>query len=224
MTERVRHEATPQNLGSHRLPEFLNPFTYMSSDEARVTLELYNRNVPFTYRWFDDGGTAPTVHKLIPDFAPEFTMSEYKTVIMVQGTFWGTLTGVLDQEALAKVLLEHDGWKCIILFDVDIVHNLKSTLDKEFPASVHPLITGGEKPSPFAPPHWMFTRRQFLRGMSMLRQFSNSLPTARRRGSIQKNGKVDTNVTRTRRHRPAGTTSDGNRTRLGRSRGRKVVE
>lgn len=208
MTNRQRFKATPQNIGSHQLPEFLNPFSYMSSDDARVTLELYNRNVPFSYRYFD--GVAPSLQKLIPDFAPEFTLSDYKTVIMVQGSFWGTLTGVLDKTALAKALLEHDGWKVIILFEADILHNLKETLDNEFPASVHPLITGGEKPSPFAPPHWMFTRRQFLQGLALLKKKFNQ--------------EVDTNVVRRRRRHIAGTTSDGNRRRFGRSDPHKVVE
>lgn len=209
MTERVRHEATQDNLGSHRLPEFLNPFSYMSSDDARVTLELFRRNVPFSYRYFD--GDAPTVKQLIPDFAPEFTLSEYKTVIMVEGSFWGTLTGVLDAAALAKTLLEHDGWRVIILFEADILHNLTTTLDQQFPESVHPLITGGEKPSPLAPPHWMFTRRQFLRGLSLLRK--NFTPK-----------KVETHVSRIRQRRIAGTTTDGGRRRFGLSSHRKVVE
>lgn len=206
--ERQRFKATPSNIGSHQLPEFLNPFTYMSSDEARVALELYNRNVPWSYRYFD--GVAPTVQKLIPDFHPEFTLSEYKTVIVVQGNFWGTLTGVLDKTALAKVLLEHDGWKCIILWETDILHNLKDILDKEFPASVNPTITGGEKTSPFAPPHWMFTRRQFLRGLALLKKKFNQ--------------EADTNVARKRRRHIAGTVSDGTRRRFGRTDRSKVVE
>jgi hypothetical protein len=209
MTERARFVTTPQNIGSHQLPEFLNPFSYMSSDEARVTLELYNRNVPFSYRYFD--GNAPTVKRLMPDFAPEFTLSDYKLVIMVQGGFWGTLTGVLDQTALAQVLLEHDGWKVIILTEFDILHNLTATLDAQFPESVHPTITGGEKPSPFAPPHWMFTRRQFLRGLALLK--TNFNPQ-----------KVETYVSRKRKRRIAGTVSDGSRRRFGRSSGREVVE
>ncbi len=197
MSERVRFQTEQHNLDSHRLPEFLNPFSYMSSDDARVAVELWHRNLPWSYRYFDRPDLAPTVHQLIPDFSPEFTLSEYRTVIIVEGGFFGTLPGVLDKAALAKALLEHDGWKCIILFEQDIVHNLVAELDKQFPESIHPIIIGVQKPSPYGEPTTMDTRRQFLRGLALLRAHLNPK-------------KVITSVTHTRnRHLHVGSGDSG---------------
>jgi hypothetical protein len=173
MAQRIRF-LPGDRIDAQRIPEFINPFSYMSSDDARVWLELWHRNVPFTYRYFDGADQAPSLKQLVPDFTPEFTMSEYKTVILVHGGFWGTLPGVLDTAALARVALEHDGWKVVILFEADILHNLVEVLNREFP----------EKPSPFAPPHWMFTRRQFLRGLALLRtHFEPKLTTGDKNGN-----------------------------------------
>src|SRR5690606_35314459 len=87
---------------------FVNPYPWMSSTEARVHLWLEYRQVPFSWRWFD--GYSPNLSYLMPDFHPEFTLKEYKVVILVIGTFWGTVPGILDRNALAQVLLEEEGW------------------------------------------------------------------------------------------------------------------
>lgn len=116
---RARGDEKPQR---PNLPavEFINPYPWMSSVEAMVHISLEEHQVPFTWRYFD--GVAPDFTALLANqgYQPEFTLKEYNTVILVQGGFYGTLPGVLDKVALAKVTFEADGWKVIILWDTDI--------------------------------------------------------------------------------------------------------
>lgn len=116
---RIRAAERGQEIGRDVL-EFVNPYPWMSSTEARVHLALEEAGVPFSWRWFD--GESPTFNQLLVNqgFQPEFTLLEHKAVVMVQGGFWGFLPGVLDKVALAQVALEADGWRVCVLFGTDI--------------------------------------------------------------------------------------------------------
>lgn len=149
--------------------EFIDPFSYESKAEARVQLELENRHIPFSYRYFD--GSAPTLKTLIPAYAPEFTMKEYHIVIVVVGGFYGTLPGAIDEIALASVLLQKDGWKQIAWQENEITNiGVASLITRDIPEFVNPAIIGVERPSPVGHPLTMETRRQWLRGLALLKK------------------------------------------------------
>lgn len=151
-------------------PEFLNPYPWMSKTEARVHLELERREVPFTWRWFD-GDLAPHLRVLMPDYAPEFTLKEYKTVIIVQGGYFSTLPGVIDRAAMAQVLLEADGWKVVILFEQDILRDIQGVLDKKLPWMRNPPIKGKPRVPPLGVPNFMEQRRRALSAFNLRRGF-----------------------------------------------------
>lgn len=154
---------------STRVGEFINPYSWESQPDARVQLELEHRHISFAYRYFD--GVAPTVHKLIPDFNPEFTLPDYKIVIMVQGSgFFGQLPGAIDKAALATVLLQKDGWQSVIWTEDAIRQDgVASLMDKELPQLRNAVLQGPEVPSPYGHPLTMETRRAYLRGLALLR-------------------------------------------------------
>lgn len=167
--ERLRHQkGTPLDNGSSA-DSFIDPFSYESSDDARVQLELENRFIPFSYRYFD--GEAPTLKKLLPAYEPEFTLREYKVVIIVVSSFFGALPGALNQAALASVLLEKDGWKQVAWYENEIKGlGVNYLIQRDLPELNMPVFQGPERPSPVGHPLTMETRRRFLRGMALLRK------------------------------------------------------
>lgn len=178
---------------------FIDPYSYESSPEARVQLELESRGIRFAYRYFVDGGSATHVHTLIPDFAPEFTLPDYKVVIMIQGDFYGNLPGVIDKNGLAYVLLQADGWKPVIWDQSEItVEGVAVLMHRDLPALDHPTSTGPEIPSPYGHPLTMETRRRYMRGLALLKKIftpkkvigaqSDSTSGSRVRGFIHRIG------------------------------------
>lgn len=178
---------------------FHNPFPYMSDPEAMVKLELDKMGVPYSWRFFD--GDSPTLKLLIPDFAPEFTLREYKTVIMVVGGFFGTLPGVLDRTSLAQVALEYDGWKVAILLEADILKNPWWAIVSQLPDLKSPTIRGPERPNPIGAVQ-IFTdtlnkRREQLRGLALHR----SKYALDQKGDRNRRNRVIVNRARRRRRR-----------------------
>lgn len=149
---------------------FVNPYPWMSSIEARVHLWLEAKGVSFSWRWFV--GEAVNLKYLMPDYAPEFTLPDYKIVIIVLGNFWGTLPGVLDRDALAQVLLEEDGWTVVTLWEDDI---LSGKLDEKVSAQAPqlgaglPVIEGDIILNPYGRPDIMESRREQLRNQGFAR-------------------------------------------------------
>lgn len=151
--------------------EFLNPYAWMSATEARVHLELERRKVPFTWRYFDAKDQAPHLTYLMPDFAPEFTLKEYKAVVIVQGGYFSTIPGVIDRVALAQALLEADGWKVAILFEADILKDVQGALSKALPVLAHPTVRGEPRVGPYGRPDLMAERRKNLSAFNLRRGY-----------------------------------------------------
>ncbi len=149
---RQRGGKLPRNSGGGFNISFSNPYPWMSSIEAMVHLALEEHRVPFSWRYFD--GYAPDFTELLVNtgYQPEFTLSEYKVVILVTSTFFGTLPGVLDKTALATVTLEADGWQVVNLFDPEIrSQGAWSLLIKALPSLGS--ITGPVKINPYGRPN-----------------------------------------------------------------------
>lgn len=161
-------------------------------------LELERRQVPFSWRYFDAFDQAPTLMGLMPDFAPEFTLREYRMVILVIGGFWGTLPGIIDKNALAEVLLEEDGWTVLALNEFDIRANVKLLLDVGALAAA--AIKGPIRVNPYGVPTFMAQRRANLRSQSLGRaKFDVGTAT-----SPRKAGDSDTGRARLRRRAVVG--------------------
>lgn len=181
MTERIRFIGKHQKGGIKETPQtqqtFVNPYSYESSPEARVQLELEARQIRFAYRYFADSTTALRIHKMVPDFAPEFTLPDYKVVIMIEGDFFGSLPGVLDKLALESVLLQADGWKAVVWAQSEImVDGVGTLMHRDLPQMDIPAFRGAEIPSPYGRPSTWDTKRAYLRGLALLRKlFGNTV-------------------------------------------------
>lgn len=132
--------------------EFVNPYPQIPGTDARVRLELEHRHIPFAYRWFNADN--PYIKQLLPGWAPEFTLKDLKVVILVYGTFFGQIPGVLQQDVLAKVILERDGWRVLTWWEYDIVSRLNTLFEQE-PRLAHPAAHGGMYSSPYGVPDLM---------------------------------------------------------------------
>jgi hypothetical protein len=143
----------------------------MSQPEAMVHLELERRKVPFSWRYFDATlEEAPHLKVLIPDFAPEFTLREYRIVIIVESAFFsGRVPGELDRTALALALLQEDGWKAAVLWEPDIRKDVKGLISKNFPQLVSPAVRGTPKENPYGKPEELFTFRRRMGSLSFAR-------------------------------------------------------
>lgn len=126
--------------------DFVNPYPWMPSTDARVFLELQHRRIPFAYRYFN--AVNPYIKQLIPDWAPEFTLRDLKIVIIVQGAFFGNIPGVIQKNVLAKTILETEGWKVLFWFEYDIVSRLNQLFEQE-PKLANPPVHGGEYTNPY---------------------------------------------------------------------------
>ena len=126
--------------------EFYNPYPWMPSTDARVYLELTRRQIPFSYRYFNF--VDPYIQQLLPGWAPEFTLRDFKIVILVKGTFFGNIPGVLIKDVLAQVILEQAGWKVLTWWEYDIVTNIDALFQKE-PALANPPKHGGQYTNPY---------------------------------------------------------------------------
>ena len=145
--ERVRRKRRRQNTAPHAPFGFINPYPYMSDIEAMTKLALERRRLPFSWRYFD--GDVPMLKALLPDYAPEFTLLEYKLVITVKGNFFGRIPDVIDRDALAASVLEMGGWKLVVLYETDIRQNVDAALDAVAPELTTRHITGSERPNPY---------------------------------------------------------------------------
>lgn len=184
--------------GVKKLFEFQNPYPWMSEVEAMVHLELEKRGVPFSWRYFNAFDIAPNLALLMPDFAPEFTLREYKYAILIIGEFFGTLPTVLDRNAFGQVLLEEDGWTVAILFEQEIRNDVGKAIDEKLPLLVGAAIKGPQVPNPYGTPDFMAKRRLQLQGQALAKALFRFDPDKQ----VERNTKFgDSGRARLRRHR-----------------------
>ena len=148
-------------------PEFVNPYPWMSQPEAMIKLDLERRKVPFSWRYFD--GVSPQLTELMPGYHPEFTLTEYKVVIILLGNFFGFLPGPLDTVALAQTLLELDGWKVKVFVEDDVRKDISGLIDRELPELINGIYRGKEKIGPYGRPDLLAERRNQLRELGASR-------------------------------------------------------
>lgn len=153
---RKRFSRQRKNLTRQSL-QWVNPYPWMSAPEAKVHLWLESQGLPFSWRWFD--GESPNLAYVMADFHPEFTLREYKVIILILGSFWGTQPGVLDKNALAEVLLAEEGWTVVSLWQDEIDADLTAAILRQAPALGNPTIKGAPRTHPLGVPDLMARRR-----------------------------------------------------------------
>jgi hypothetical protein len=166
--------------------DFINPWPNLPSTDARVMIRLNQMRVPYSYRYFNADN--PYIKTLLPGWAPEFTLKDYKLVILVVGSFFGNIPSVISQNALATVILQQEGWKVLTWHEVDIVSRLDWLFAQE-PKLRNPVKLGPPYKNPFEAslPNIM---EQFRRMRAM------------RKVTVSARQKVETRGTGSRRHTP----------------------
>lgn len=100
-------------------PAFTNPMPNIPRVDAYMWIALTQRGVPFYYRWFSEN--VAFIRELLPDWAPEFTIPARKTVIVILGEFYGNIPSIIDTTALAKAILDQNGWTTYIVLESTIL-------------------------------------------------------------------------------------------------------
>jgi len=136
----------PGNSQRHKSYQFVNPYPQMSEPEARVFLFLKGIGVPFSWRQFE--GYAPQFQEFMPSYVPEFTLSEYKIVILITGSYWGSLPGILENVLIAQTFLEADGWKVASLNEQEISNDVGKAIFNALPQLNAATVRGGPKNFP----------------------------------------------------------------------------
>jgi very-short-patch-repair endonuclease len=109
-------------------PWWVDPFPWLvgSSIEKMVMAELTRRGVFFIFRsqTNDLGGFVD------PTWEADFLLPHHKIWIEVQGSYWHSLPGQLEQDSLRYAAIEMAGWKPVFLWEFDIQNRLHSLLDE----------------------------------------------------------------------------------------------
>lgn len=212
---RRRYKTRGGARGQTRL-DFINPFPNIPSTDARVMIRLNQLGVPYSYRYFNADNAY--IKELLPGWAPEFTLKDYKLVILVIGTFFGQIPAVISQNSLGKVILEQAGWKVLEWHQVDI----ESRLDFLFAQAPNGLgiarIKGPPYRNPFAAslPNIMknfYLMRSKASVRMGARQIVRTRGTARRRNTSSRGSFVLGRRSRDYRTEPGGSRSSRSRRR-----------
>lgn len=126
----VRHERNPSERFESRVrvPVWVDPFPWIvgSSIEKMVMAELSRRNVYFIFR-----SQTNTIGGFVdPKWEADFLLPQHKIWIEVQGSYFHSLPGQIEQDSLRYAALEMAGWKPVFLWEFDIRMRLHDKLDE----------------------------------------------------------------------------------------------
>lgn len=124
-SERVRRPAATFKVYA---PWWADPYFAIqgSSIEKMVLAELVRRGVYFIYRpqKNDLGGLVP------PDQEADFLLPHHKIWIEVQGSYWHSKAGAIENDAMRYAEIELAGWKPVFLWEFDIRTRLIDLLNE----------------------------------------------------------------------------------------------
>lgn len=126
----VRHERNPTEQYKSRIlqPIWIDPFWWLvgSSIEKMVMAELARRNVYFIFR-----SQQNTIGGFVdPKWEADFLLPQHKIWIEVQGSYFHSLPGMIEQDSLRYAALEMAGWKPVFLWEFDIRERLPEKLNE----------------------------------------------------------------------------------------------
>lgn len=111
-----------------RVPYWIDPFPWLvgSSIEKMVMAELARRGVYFIFR-----SQTNTIGGFVdPKWEADFLLPQHKIWIEVQGSYFHSLPGQIEQDSLRYAALEMAGWKPVFLWEFDIRSRLPEILDQ----------------------------------------------------------------------------------------------
>ena len=126
----IRRERKPRERYQARVRSqyWIDPYWWIvgSSIEKMVMAELARRGVYFIYRnqVNDLGGFVD------PKWEADFYLPHHKIWIEVQGSYFHSLPGQIEQDALRYAAIEMAGWKPVFLWEFDIRTRLHEVLDQ----------------------------------------------------------------------------------------------
>lgn len=110
------------------VPWWVDPFFAIkgSSIEKMVMAELARRGVYFMYRPQGNnlGGFVP------PDQEADFLLPQHKIWIEVQGSYFHSKPGQIENDAMRYAEIEMAGWKPVFLWEFDIRNRLIELMDE----------------------------------------------------------------------------------------------
>lgn len=126
----VRHERNPSERYKSRVLQqyWTDPYWWIvgSSIEKMVMAELARRNVYFIFR-----AQTNTIGGFVdPKWEADFLLPHHKIWIEVQGSYFHSLPGQIEQDSLRYAALEMAGWKPVFLWEFDIRMRLQEKLDE----------------------------------------------------------------------------------------------
>lgn len=125
---RSERKARPTKQFKVYAPWWVDPYLDIpgSSIEKMVLAELARRQVFFIFRAQknDLGGFVD------PNWEADFLLPQHKIWIEVQGSYWHSLPGQIENDALRYASIEMAGWKPHFLWEWDIRTRLISLLDE----------------------------------------------------------------------------------------------
>jgi hypothetical protein len=137
----VRRDAERQPRGQRRrtgrvyAPKFIDPFFWITASEPEkmVMTELVRRGIYFEHTpqtntlpwedWMFSGGVNPRT------WEADMLLPQYKIWIEVQGTYFHTLPGQIETDALRFTYIEMIGWRPIFWWEEDIRMRLQDIMD-----------------------------------------------------------------------------------------------
>jgi very-short-patch-repair endonuclease len=126
----VRHERSVSAERKFRVyaPRWVDPYWWIdgSSIEKMVMAELARRGVYFIYRaqTNDLGGFVD------PKWEADFLLPQHKIWVEVQGSYFHSLPGAIENDSLRYAAIEMAGWKPLFLWEFDIRTRLPEVLDQ----------------------------------------------------------------------------------------------
>lgn len=125
----IRHERQPRDERKFKVyvPWWVDPYWFIvgSSIEKMVLAELARRGVYFIFRnqKNDIGGFVD------PNWEADFYLPHHKVWIEVQGSYFHSLPGQIEQDSLRYAALKMAGWNPVFLWEFDIRTRLPEILD-----------------------------------------------------------------------------------------------
>ena len=126
----IRSERTPRDERRFKVyvPWWVDEYANIpgSVPEKMVLAELARRGVFFIFRSQknDLGGFVD------PDWEADFLLPHHKIWIEVQGSYFHSLPGQIEQDSLRYAAIEMAGWKPVFLWEFDILNRLIAKLDE----------------------------------------------------------------------------------------------
>jgi G:T-mismatch repair DNA endonuclease (very short patch repair protein) len=126
----IRHERAPKDERDFRVytPQWIDPYFWLvgSSIEKMVMAELARRGVFFIFRSQknDLGGFVD------PSWEADLLLPHHKIWIEVQGSYWHSQKGSIENDSLRYAAIEMAGWKPVFLWEFDIRERLHEKLDE----------------------------------------------------------------------------------------------